>query len=198
MDGIEMIENIAKDIRNREDKEMAMAFTNVIGTLLVANGVTVQTSKYELTNDSQKNKNEYMIEKEYGITIDGLDFFEHDREQEEKIKTLERKIENWNFYITQLKHDLKELKNKSSGAKKINLNDRIRVRLTPLGVKIFYSQFDDLNLSLGREVLEPHMPEIEKDGYTEMQLWHFIQLYGPYIGVGRENVIEPLDIIFIE
>ena len=198
VNGIEMIENIAKDIRNREDKEMAMAFTNVIGTLLVANGVTVQTSKYELRKDSQKNKNEYMIEKKYGITIDSLDFSEHDREQEEKIKTLERKIKDGNFYITQLKHDLKELKNKSSDAKKINLNDRIRVRLTPLGVKIFYSQFDELNLSLGREVLEPHMPAINKDGYTEMQLWHFIQLYGPYIGVGRENVIEPLDIIFIE
>lgn len=198
MIGIEVIENIAKDIRNREDKDMAMAFTNVIGTLLVANGVTVQTSKYELRNDSQQDKNKYMIEKEYGITIDGLDFSEHDREQKEKIKTLERKIEDGNSYITQLKHDLKELKNKSADAKKINLNDRIRVRLTPLGVKIFYSQFDELNLSLGRKVLESHMPAIDKDGYTEMQLWYFIQLYGSYIGVGRENVVETLDIIFIE
>lgn len=198
MDGIEMIENIAKDIKRREDKEMAMAFTNVIGTLLSTNGVAVETSKYEIKNEYKQDKNKYMIEKEYGITIDGLDFSEHDREQEEKIETLERKIEDGNSYITQLEHDLKELKNKSADAKKINLNDRIRVRLTPLGIKIFYSQFDELNLSLGKEVLKPHMPAINKDGYTEMQLWHFIQLYGPYIGVGRENVIEPLDIIFIE
>ena len=33
MNGIEIIENIDKDIRNREDKDMAMAFTNVIGML---------------------------------------------------------------------------------------------------------------------------------------------------------------------
>lgn len=198
MNGMEIIENIAKDIRDREDKEMAMAFTNVIGTLLVANGVTVETSKYELKNEYQQDKNKYMIEKEYGIIIEGLDFTEHDRELEEKIETLERKIEDRNSYITQLKHDLKEQKNKPADAKKINLNDKVRVKLTPLGVKIFYSQFDDLNLSLGKEVLKPHMPAISKDGYTEMQLWYFIQLYGQYIGVGRENVIEPLDIIFTE
>lgn len=199
MNGIEMIENIAKDIRDREDKEMALAFTNVIGTLLVANGVTVETSKYKLGNEETQDKNKYMILEKYGITIDGLDFTEHDRELEEKIKTLERKIEDRNSYITQLKHDFKKLENKSANVKKINLNDGIRVKLTPLGAKIFYSQFDELNLSLGREVLEPHMPAIDKDGYTEMQFWYFIQLYGSYIGVGRENVIEPpLDIIFTE
>ena len=198
MNGMEIIENIAKDIRDREDKEMAMAFTNVIGTLLSTNGVTVETSKYKFGNEETQDKNKYMIWGKYGIIIEGLDFSEHDREQKEKIKTLERKIEDGNSYITQLEQDLKELKNKSADAKKINLNDRIRVRLTLLGVKIFYSQFDELNMSLGREVLEPHMPVINKDGYTEMQLWYFIQLYGPYIGVGIENVIEPLDIIFIE
>lgn len=85
MDGIEMIENIAKDIRDREDKDMAMAFTNVIGTLLVANGVTVKTSKYELRNDFQQDKNKYMIEKEYGIIIEGLDFAEHDKEIVDKL-----------------------------------------------------------------------------------------------------------------
>lgn len=85
MNGIEIIENIAKDIRNREDKDMAMAFTNVIGTLLVANGVTVETSKHELRNDFQQDKYKYMIEKEYGITIDGLDFSEHDKEVSNKL-----------------------------------------------------------------------------------------------------------------
>ena len=195
---MEIIENIAKDIRDRKDKEMAMAFTNVIGTLLSTNGVTVETSKYELKNEYQQDKNKYMIEKEYGIIIEGLDFTEHDREKEEKNETLERKIKGRNSYITQLKHDLEELKNKSANVKKINLNDRIRVKLTPLGAKIFYSQFDELNLSLGREVVKPHMPVIDKDGYTEMQLWCFIQLYGQYIGVGRGKVIEPLDIIFTE
>ena len=41
------IEKIAKDIRDREDKEMELAFTNVIGLLLRENGVVIKTSRYE-------------------------------------------------------------------------------------------------------------------------------------------------------
>lgn len=110
MNGIEIIENIAKDIRNREDKDMAMAFTNFIGTLLVANGVTVETSKYELRNDFQQDKNKYMIEKEYGIIIEGLDFTEHDKEFKDEINSLKESIKERNSYIKQLKHDSDEFK----------------------------------------------------------------------------------------
>lgn len=134
MNGIEMIENIAKDIRDREDKEMAMAFTNVIGTLLLANGVAVETSKYEFRNEFQQDKNKYMIEKEYGIIIEGLDFTEHDRELEEKIETLERKIEDRNSYITKLKHDLKEQKNKPADAKKTRETNGVVLPAEPLDV----------------------------------------------------------------
>ena len=110
MDGIEMIENIAKDIRNREDKDMAMSFTNVIGTLLVANGVTVETSKHELRNDFQQDKYKYMIEKEYGITIDGLDFTEHDKEVSNKLLNKDSPqnaiIDEFRLKIENLKLDL--------------------------------------------------------------------------------------------
>ena len=112
MDGIEMIENIAKDIRNREDKEMAMAFTNVIGALLAANGVTVETSKYKLGNEETQDKNKYMIEKEYGIIIEGLDFAEHDKEIVDKLNYeilyLNRFTIELQNRIDKLKADLKE------------------------------------------------------------------------------------------
>lgn len=40
------------------------------------------------------------------------------------------------------------------------------------------------------------MPEVDKDGYSEMQLWCFIELYGQHIGMGKRGVIEHFDLIF--
>ena len=79
---------------------------------------------------------------------------------------------------------------------KINLNETIKVKLTPLGAEIYYKQFDELNKQYEREICKPQMPRIDKDGYTEFQLWHFIELYGKHIGVCKPNVIEPLDIVY--
>lgn len=81
--------------------------------------------------------------------------------------------------------------------KKINLNDTIKVKLTPLGADIYYRQYDDFIEQMKREnnhkVLEtvkPRMPRIDKDGFTEIQFWHFIQLYGEYTGIAKQDVIE--------
>lgn len=112
MNGMEIIENIAKDIRDREDKEMAMAFTNVIGTLLLTNGVAVETSKYKLGNEETQDKNKYMIWEKYGITIDGLDFSEHDKEIVDKLNDeilyLNRFTLELQKIIDKLKADLKK------------------------------------------------------------------------------------------
>lgn len=89
-----------------------------------------------------------------------------------------------------------ELKNSKDSIQKINLNETVKVKLTPLGAKIYYKQFDDVNKQYGREICKPQMPQIDKDGYTEFQLWHFIELYGQHIGMCKPNVIEPLDILY--
>ena len=78
---------------------------------------------------------------------------------------------------------------------KINLNDTIKVKLTPYGAEIFYHQFDEINKRNGRTVIEPRMPEIDNDGYTEFQLHVFMELYGKYMYAGARNVIDPIDII---
>lgn len=88
-----------------------------------------------------------------------------------------------------------ELKTKDN-IQKINLNEIIKVKLTPYGAEIYYKQFDELNKQRGREICKPHMPRIDKDGYTEFQLWHFMELYGAHIGMCKPNVIEPLDIVY--
>ena len=92
MDFESQIEKIVKDIRDREDKEMALAFTNVIGSLLRENGVVVKTSRYELETDNEADKNKYIIKKEYGVSFDGLDFTEHDKVFEDKIELLNRNL----------------------------------------------------------------------------------------------------------
>lgn len=75
--------------------------------------------------------------------------------------------------------------------KSINLNDRIKVKLTPLGADIYYHQFDDL-LKKHPQIksIKPHMPAIDKDGFTDFQLWTFIELYGEHIHICAEPVIE--------
>ena len=88
-----------------------------------------------------------------------------------------------------------ELKTKDN-IQKINLNETIKVKLTPYGAEIYYKQFDELNKQHGRQICKPQMPRIDKDGYTEFQLWHFIELYGQHIGMCKPNVIEPLDIVY--
>lgn len=79
--------------------------------------------------------------------------------------------------IEKLKSELKTKDN----IRKINLNEIIKVKLTPYGAEIYYKQFDELNKQRGREICKPHMPRIDKDGYTEFQLWHFMELYGAHI-----------------
>lgn len=94
--------------------------------------------------------------------------------------------------IEKLKSELETKDN----IQKINLNETIKVKLTPYGAEIYYKQFDELNKQYGREICKPLMPQIDKDGYTEFQLWHFIELYGQHIGMCKPNVIEPLDIVY--
>lgn len=78
---------------------------------------------------------------------------------------------------------------------KINLNDFVKVKLTDLGKDIYYHRFDALNDYYGREVLKPSFPEEDENGYASFPLWEFISIYGQYIGMGKPNVIEPIEII---
>lgn len=79
---------------------------------------------------------------------------------------------------------------------RINLNNTIKVKLTDLGKEIYYHQFDDC-IRAGAKIT-PHFPNVDDDGYTDFQLWQFIELYGTHIGVTKPNVIEPIEIIAVE
>lgn len=138
-----------------------------------------------LKNDNKVKELQCELDKTYNQLM------EVEKEAQEHIAELESELE--------VKDNLLKIKNglcEDNETAKINLNDTIKVKLTPLGAEIYYKQFDELNKQYGREICKPLMPRIDKDGYTEFQLWHFIELYGQHIGLGKTNVIEPLDIVY--
>ena len=79
---------------------------------------------------------------------------------------------------------------------RINLNEPIKVKLTDWGKEIYYHQHDRLNQIVGREICKPQFPKEDENGYTEFQLWCFINLYGKHIDMTLQNVIEPLEIVY--
>ena len=79
---------------------------------------------------------------------------------------------------------------------RINLNEPIKVKLTDLGKEIYYHQYDRTNHIAGREICKPRFPKEDENGYTEFQLWCFIELYGEHMGMTMSNVIKPLEIVY--
>ena len=82
---------------------------------------------------------------------------------------------------------------------KINLNDVVRFKLTDHGKDIYFHQYDELNEFLKEKGAEPigsRYPKEDEEGYSKMQLWQFIELYGNHMGMAKPNVIEPLDLLF--
>lgn len=79
---------------------------------------------------------------------------------------------------------------------RINLNESIKVKLTDWGKEIYYHQYDRTNQIAGREICKPRFPREDENGYTEFQLWYFIELYGMHIGMTLPNVIAPLEIVY--
>ena len=91
---------------------------------------------------------------------------------------------------------LKDLPSAQSEPVCINLNEPIRVKLTDWGKEIYYHQYDRTNKNAGREVCKPKFPKEDENGYTEFQLWCFIELYGMHMGMTLPNVIDPLEIVY--
>ena len=140
MDFESQIEKIAKDIRDREDREMAYELVKRLSPLLIANGVTVKTTKYNLdeqvavkeASSVDPFKKELVIH--YGISIDGLDFTEHDKRFNDEIEDLRKSLRDSKDYITQLKHDLEKTYNQLMEVEK-DAQERIAELESELEVK---------------------------------------------------------------
>ena len=92
--------------------------------------------------------------------------------------------------------EVKELPSVQPEPVRINLNELIKVKLTDWGKEIYYHQYDRTNQIAGREICKPKFPKEDENGYTEFQLWCFIELYGEHMGMTLPNVIEPIEIVY--
>ena len=102
----------------------------------------------------------------------------------------------FNTALTATGIDLKKLPSAQPEPIRINLNEPIKVKLTDWGKEIYYHQYDRTNQIAGTEICKPRFPKEDENGYTEFQLWCFIELYGEHIGMTMPNVIEPLEIVY--
>lgn len=83
-------ERMAKDIQDMQDKEMALEFTKVISELLKSNGVVPKITECKAESVSHNS-----IECRYGVSIEGLDFTEHDKVFEDRISESDRMRKSW-------------------------------------------------------------------------------------------------------
>ena len=223
-----VFDRIAKDIRERQDNTMAMEFTKCIGELLRKNGVMPKIKQYGcdfygensfqskfgvIIDELDFSEHDKVFEdkiaelkKDYKTASELLGKYQQENESLKK-----RVVELENFscqaeqetesLVEKLKQRIDELESKETEKPtKINLNDRIKVKLTPLGAEIYYHQYDDIHKDYPKmkKHLQSSLPKVDENGYTEFQLWHFMELYGEHIGMCKPNVINPLDIVVSE
>ena len=105
-------------------------------------------------------------------------------------------FEDTTFTKNEIQRRLSDLPSAEPEPIRINLNEPIKVKLTDWGKEIYYHQYDRTNQIAGRKICKPKFPKEDENGYTEFQLWCFIELYGEHIGMTMPNVIEPLDIVY--
>jgi len=77
---------------------------------------------------------------------------------------------------------------------KFNINNNVRVKLTPRGHEVNKRQHEELFLSIGKpELIEkyPYAPPVEdEDGWSEWQLWHLMKTFGSSCGCGSDLVMS--------
>lgn len=104
LDVFSQIDEIVKDIRDRQDNAMAMEFTKCIGELLKKNGVVPKLTEY-----TRNFETDNIFETRYGVSIDELDFSEHDSILKGEIKKLKSELEykkrNINYLRTRCMED---------------------------------------------------------------------------------------------
>lgn len=83
---------------------------------------------------------------------------------------------------------------------KFNINDHVKVKLTEKGRDIYYHRYDDWFGQFPNSDYVPiaSYPEVDEDGYTEIQLWHLMEIFGPYLYNGCNVPFEDNNIYFDE
>lgn len=86
---------------------------------------------------------------------------------------------------------------------KFNINHYVKVKLTELGKEIYFNKDEELKDDLEKRgvnasYIEKSYPEIDEDGYTEFQLYDFMNIYGKYLAVGMRGLPCETEILFYD
>lgn len=77
---------------------------------------------------------------------------------------------------------------------RFNINGYVSVRLTASGKLIHRREYDELR-KLSPRLPKYKAPKPDANGYTQWQLWHLMQTFGPAISHGAEPPFE-MEIMF--
>lgn len=66
---------------------------------------------------------------------------------------------------------------------KFNINNYVKVRITPNGIKALETNHNHLK-NIAPSIGDFRPPEIDSDGFVKFQLWQLMQEFGPYIKMG--------------
>lgn len=72
---------------------------------------------------------------------------------------------------------------------KLNVNDTVKVRLTNSGKLAHRRAHDELRRQFPK-LRKYSPPKTDADGWSEWQLWHLMQAFGPVISLGSEPPFE--------
>lgn len=77
-----------------------------------------------------------------------------------------------------------------SVAVSFNINEYVRVKLTPRGKAIHRADHDAFNAQFPNAKSEYHAPEEDAEGWSKWQAWSLMQTFGPHISMGSEPPFE--------
>lgn len=79
--------------------------------------------------------------------------------------------------------------------KNINLNARIRAKLTPHGVKVYRAYYQSLfSWYPAHDHPTPKTPPLKRGNVFEGELWHFMTIFGNHMVMGKPNVTVGTDL----
>lgn len=148
----------------------------------------------------------YTIEEVIYIVNEVIDKIDFEKNESQEQSHDSQDSPNVDLQIRILKGDLQYLAEKVNKLSSllegqnfmVNINDKIKVKLTEYGRSILEKDVTDtLSRLKGFNISEYSPYRTDAEGYTEFQLWNFMHIFGPYFWDGCPHIIEHDEIIFI-
>ena len=77
--------------------------------------------------------------------------------------------------------------------KTFNINESIKVKLSQKGKLVYLEHQIEIQKRFNRDNIKIDVPlnvEVDSEGFTEFQLWRFMEIFGSHMYCGSESVIE--------